>query len=159
MFLIPSLYNKIFIFDLSNQILEGSIFSTVVKNWVVWKVLKIVQNENFIMQRGYREHFCFYEIFLLSSQILDFTLWTKSTVVEFSNGQIDRIFPRSVLRPLYVYLSFGMLKTTVLIHEGSTLPLPNREVDHPTQNFHSSPRDDSDTSKTAASSLPVFFRV
>ena len=52
--------------------------------------------------------------------------WTFSTVVEFSKGQIDRIFSRSVLRPLYVYLSFNMLQITVLIHEGSTPPLLNR---------------------------------
>ena len=37
------------------------------------------------------------------------------------------IFPRSVLRPLYVYLSFGILHIAVTIHEGSTAPLPNRE--------------------------------
>ena len=78
------------------------------------------------MQRGYKEHFCFYEIFWLSCQILDFTLWTKSTVVEFSKGQIDGIFLRSVLRPQLVYLSFGIPHIPVSIHEGSTPSLPNR---------------------------------
>ena len=76
-----------------------------------------------IMQRGYKEHFRFNEKFLLSCQILDFALWIKSTVVEFSKGQMDMIFLRSVLR---VYLSFGMLHIPVSIHEGSTPPLPNR---------------------------------
>ena len=75
------------------------------------------------MQRGYKEHFRFNENVLLSCQILDFALWIKSTVVEFSKGQMDMIFLRSVLR---VYLSFGMLHIPVSIHEGSTPPLPNR---------------------------------
>ena len=73
-----------------------------------------------------RNIFAFYEIFWLSCRILDFTLWIESTVVEFSKDQIDRIFPRSVMRILWVYLSFGILHIPVSIHEGNTLPLPNR---------------------------------
>ena len=53
--------------------------------------LKMTQNENLIIQKGYKEIFLFYEIFWLLSQILDFTLWNKSTVVEFSKGQFHRI--------------------------------------------------------------------
>ena len=51
-----------------------------------------------------------------------------SAVVEFSKGQIDRIFPRLVLRTLYVYLLFGIFHIPVLIHEGRTPPLPNRDA-------------------------------
>ena len=80
----------------------------------------------FLCKGGYEENFSLVKFFWLSSQILDFTLWTKITVVEFSKGKIDRIFPRSVLSPFYVYVSSCMLQIEVLIHEGSTLPLPNR---------------------------------
>ena len=61
----------------------------------------MVQNENFIMQRGWRKIFdCLFKFWTLP--------YGPKAVVEFSKGQIDRIFPRSVLRPLYVYLSFGI---------------------------------------------------
>ena len=34
----------------------------------------------------------------------------------------------SVLMPLYVYLSFGILQIRLLIHEGQTPPGPNRDL-------------------------------
>ena len=88
----------------------------------------MIQNENVIMQSGYKENFIFYEIFWLRSQILDFTLWLKNTVVEFSKDQFHRIETRSVLKPLYVYLSFGILQIRLPIHDGQTPPGPNRAL-------------------------------
>ena len=46
MFLIPPLHNEI---NFHFGSIEGSIFCTLIKNWVFWKVLKMVKNENFIM--------------------------------------------------------------------------------------------------------------
>ena len=46
-------------------------------------------------------------------------------MAEFSKSQIDRIFHKSVVRPLYEYLSFDILNISVLIHEGSSPPLSN----------------------------------
>ena len=63
----------------------------------------------------------------MSCQILDFILWTKSTVVEFLKGQIDSIFHGQFLDPYKcMYLSFGIFHIPVLLHKGSTPPLLNR---------------------------------
>ena len=103
MFLIPLLHNKIFVLNHFKNFSEYPIFvhcSALCKKLTPLKLGLIDPKWKFYYAKGYNEHFCFYEIFWLSGQILDFTLWTKSTVVEFSKGQIDRIFPRSFLRPL-----------------------------------------------------------
>ena len=79
-------HNKIFILNHFKNFSEFPIFYHCAKNWPLLNLVWLIQNENFIMQMGYEENFCFYEFFWLSSQILDFTLWTKSTVVEFTKG-------------------------------------------------------------------------
>ena len=45
------------------------------------------------------------------------------------SGRILKRPTCSVLRPLYVHLSFGILQIQWLIHEGQTPPVPNREIE------------------------------
>ena len=133
MLLIPPLRKKILILDQSNQVdfiindqwSVNFLHSAVVKIGYSEKLVKWFKMKILLCKGGMRKIFPLLK-FSYCLVKLDFTLWTKSTVVEFSKGQIDRIFLRSVLRPLQVYLSFGILHIPVSIHEGITPRLPNR---------------------------------
>ena len=60
--LTPTLHNTIFILNYSNSFFEYHFLTTVPKNWPLWNYL-LIQDENFIMQSGYKEFFLFNEIF------------------------------------------------------------------------------------------------
>ena len=94
----------------------------------------MVKNENIILQSGWKENFIFNKFFWLLSQILDFTLYSKSTVVEYSQKANFIGFKQGQFWIPYMctfHLAYFKSGCQFMTHEGQTPPGPNRVLDTP----------------------------